>query len=84
MCPRWLPVWLPLSHCDCRQLRDVRAFEVVSKEDENFIGPVPGIQLGDTLDSFAEMMRAGEHGVGTQGICGRKGVVVGSIVLNGG
>ncbi len=49
-----------------------------------FIGPIEGVQVGDHFASFAEMMKAGVHGVTTQGIWSRKGVGVGSIVLNGG
>lgn len=49
-----------------------------------FIGPIEGVQIGDRFASYAEMMEAGVHGVSTQGIWSRKGVGVGSIVLNGG
>ena len=47
-------------------------------------GSIEGVQGGDHFHSYEEMMKAGVHGVSTQGIWSRKGVGVGSIVLNGG
>ncbi|MDB4559331.1 DUF3883 domain-containing protein [Planctomycetota bacterium] len=72
-----------------RILRD-RGFEIERITPTNqadlsgFIGPIDGVQVGDHFASYAEMMKAGVHGVSTQGIWSRKGVGVGSIVLNGG